>query len=282
MKKLIILLNIFVLVISCTGSKEEKASARLDAARMALEREDFNEAKLQLDSLNKQYPHEYRLRRTGQDLMCVIVLKEQQHNLRFLSSALLAKQQELETIKGQYTFEKDKRYQEVGNYFWRTQTVERNLRRSFLRFQVNEQGIFTLTSIYHGGNFIYHNAIKVVAPDGTYAETPASNNVYRDSYNGIKFEQADFHYGSDSGVVNFLYNNNKRNIKVVFVGRKNFTTSMTPSDRMALSKIYGLASVLTSIQKLKAAIDDANVKIKFVIKKQQYDSLHRRQAEQEK
>lgn len=281
MKKLFILLNIFVLAISCTGSKTEKAEARLDAARMALDREDFNGAKLELDSLNKLYPEQFKLRGAGQDLMCIIVLKEQQHNLRFLSSTLVAKQQEFDAIKGQYILEKNRKFQETGNYFWRTQTVERNLRRSFLRFQVNEQGIMTVTSIYHGSHFINHNAIKVVASDGTYAQTPTSGNVYRDSYNGMKFEQADFHYGEDSGVINFIVNNRAQNIKAIFVGRSNFSTTMTASDKEAASRIYALTSILTTIQKIKAAIDEANVKIKFVMKKQQYEGKLQHQSAQE-
>jgi hypothetical protein len=276
MKRFFILLNILVLIVSCTGSNEEKAEARLDAARTALEREDFNGAKLQIDSIKILYPKEYQIRKAGQDLLCAVVIKEQQHNLRYLTSTLLAKQQELEVIKGKYTLEKDKRYQEVGNYFWPTQTVERNLRRSFLRFQVNEQGIMTVTSIYHGKRFIDHNIVKVIAPDGTFAETPTSGNVYRDSYSGIKFEQADFHYGQDGGVIKFLFSNRTKNIRVEFIGKKTFVMNMIPSDREALFQICQLTTVLTAIQKTKAAIDDANVKIKFVMKKQQYDAKFHR------
>ncbi len=279
MKKLIILLNILILIVSCSGSKKEKAEMRLESARAALGREDFNAAKLEIDSLNKLYPEEFKLRKAGQNLLCIVVLKEQQHNLRYLSSMLESKQQELDAIKGQYTFEKDKKYQTIGNYFWRTQTVERNLHRSFLRFQVNELGIMTLTSIYHGGRYINHNLIKVMAPDGTYAQTPTSNNVYKDNYLNEKFEQADFHYGADGGVINFLYANCNKNIRVEFLGGSKYAMTMLASDRQALKQIYLLTGVLTSIQKLKASIDDANVKIKFVLKKQKYDSLHLKQTD---
>ncbi len=271
MKKFFLLLNILVLTISCTGSKEEKAEARLEAARTALEREDYNEAKLQIDSIKILYPEEFKVRKAGQDLLCAVVIKEQQHNLRYLTSTLLAKQQEYDAIKGRYKLEKDRKYQEVGNYFWPTQVVERNLRRSFLRFQVNEQGIMTVTSIYHGKQFINHNAIKVTAPDGTFAETPVSGNVYRDSYSGMKFEQADFHYGEDGGVIKFLFSNRDKNIRVEFLGRSKYAMTMTPADREAMYQICQLTTVLTAIQKTKAAIDDANVKIKFVMKKQQYE-----------
>ena len=43
--------------------------------------------------------------------------------------------------------EKDTAYQEVGNYFYPTQTVEKNIGRSFLRGQVNEQGAVSYTHL---------------------------------------------------------------------------------------------------------------------------------------
>ena len=70
-----------------------------------------------------------------------------------------------DAIKDKFTLEKDAEYQQIGNYLWPTQTVEKNLHRSYLRFQVNEQGIMSMTSIYCGSNNIHHVGVKVIAPD---------------------------------------------------------------------------------------------------------------------
>ena len=51
-------------------------------------------------------------------------------------------------LKGQFVLEKDTAYQEIGNYFYPTQVVGKNIGRSFLRAQVNEIGEMSLTSIY--------------------------------------------------------------------------------------------------------------------------------------
>jgi hypothetical protein len=278
MKKIIIYLCIILTATACGESKEDKAHDRLIAARTALEREDFNEAKLQIDSIKILYPQEYEVRQEGQDLLCIVVIKEQQHNLRFLTSMLQTKEQEFAAIKGQFILEKNSRYQEVGNYMWPSQTVERNLHRSFLRFQVSEQGVMTLSSIYHGSRALHHSAVKVIAPDGTYAATPACKDVFRDHNLGEWMECADFHYGMDGGVINFLYLNQNKSIRVEFLGGSRYVTSLSSSDRSALIHVYSLTRVLGAIQQIKQEIEEANVKIKFILKKQKYESMGNHQV----
>ena len=174
MKKLIVLTCTLSLLTACGDSIEKKAGEKLAAARAAFEHNDYNEAKLQIDSIKILYPKAFDPRKEGIKLMQQVELKEQQESLVYLDSMLQVKQKEFEAIKNKYTFEKNEEYQKIGNYFWPTQTVEKNLHRSFLRFQVNEQGVMTLTSIYCGPSNIHHVAVKVIAPSdrealvGTY------------------------------------------------------------------------------------------------------------------
>ena len=172
MKKLIVLTCTLSLLTACGDSIEKKAGEKLAAARAAFEHNDYNEAKLQIDSIKILYPKAFDTRKEGIKLMQQVELKEQQESLVYLDSMLQVKQKEFEAIKNKYTFEKNEEYQKIGNYFWPTQTVEKNLHRSFLRFQVNEQGVMTLTSIYCGPSNIHHVAVKVIAPDGNGTESP--------------------------------------------------------------------------------------------------------------
>ena len=143
MKKLIAGICVTMLLASCGNDAEKKASEKLSAARSAFAQGDYNEAKLQIDSIKILYPKAFDARREGIKLMQQVELKEQQQTLVYLDSMMQTKQQELEKIKNKYVLEKDAEYQRVGNYFWPTQTVEKNLHRSFLRFQVNEQGVMS-------------------------------------------------------------------------------------------------------------------------------------------
>ena len=267
MKKLIVGLCATLVLASCGNDAEKKANERLTTARTAFEQGDYNEAKLQIDSIKILYPKAFDARREGISLMQQIELKEQQQSLVYLDSILQTKQKEFESIKNKYVLEKDAEYQQTGNYFWPTQTVEKNLHRSFLRFQVNEQGVMSMTSIYCGGSNLHHFAVKVIAPDGSFAETPASKDSYETTDLGEKIEKADYKMGADGNVMGFLYLNRDKNIKVEYIGDRKYTTTMTSADRQALAGIYELSQLLSSIEQIKKEQEEAILKIQFVTKK---------------
>lgn len=269
MKKLIIGMCSILLLASCGNDIEKKAGEKLAAAQAAFERGDYNEAKLQIDSIKTLYPKAFDIRHQGNRLMEQVELKEQQQSLIYLDSMMQTKQKEVEAIKGKYTLEKDAEYQQVGNYFWPTQTVEKNLHRSYLRFQVNEQGVMSMTSIYCGGNNIHHFAVKVTAPDGTFAETPASKDSYETTDLGEKIEKADYKMGEDGNVMGFLYLNKEKNIKVEYIGERKYNTTLTAADRQALASIYELSQLLSAIEQIKKETEEAKLKIEFVTRKMQ-------------
>ena len=267
MKKLIIFFCGTLALTACGNGIEKKANEKLTIARAAYERGDYEEAKTQIDSIKILYPKAFEARKAGQELMLDVELKAQQEILAFLDSALQAKQAAFDAIKGKYTLEKDAEYQQVGNYIWPTQAIEKNLHRSFLRFQVSEQGIMSMTSIYCGAHNIHHVAVKVTAPDGSFAETPAAKDSYETTDLGEKIEKADFKLGEDGNVMGFLYLNKDKNIKVNYQGERPYSITMTAADRQALASIYELAQLLSSMTEIKKNMEEANLKIEFVKKK---------------
>ena len=268
MKKVILLACLCSTLFSCENV-EKKAGEKLQTAREALERGDYNEAKMQIDSIKILYPKAYEARREGISLMQQAELKEQEKTLTYLDSLLQKKQTELDAIKGNFTFEKDAEYQKIGNYLHPSQVIEKNLHRSFLRFQVNERGVMTMTSIYCGPHNIHHVSIKVTAPDGTFAETPAAKDSYETTDLGEKIEKADYKMGEDGNVMGFIYLNRDKNIKVNYLGERPYSTTMTANDRKALAGVYELAQLLSSITVIKEEIEEANLKIEFVKRKMQ-------------
>ncbi len=98
-----------------------------------------------------------------------------------------------------------------------------------------------MTSIYCGAHNIHHVAVKVTAPDGSFAETPAAKDSYETTDLGEKIEKADFKLGEDGNVMGFLYLNKDKNIKVNYQGERPYSITMTAADRQALASIYELA-----------------------------------------
>lgn len=266
MKKVILFACLCCTLFSCEDV-EKKAGEKLQAAREAFELGNYNEAKILIDSIKVLYPKAFETRRAGIGLMQEVELKEQEKSLVYLDSMLQAKQKDFDAIKGKYTFEKDAEYQNIGNYLHPSQVIEKNLHRSFLRFQVDENGVMSMTSIYCGAHNIHHVAIKVTAPDGSFAETPAAKDSYETTDLGEKIEKADFKLGEDGNVMGFLYLNKDKNIKVNYQGERPYSITMTAADRQALASVYELAQLLSSMTEIKKNMEEANLKIEFVKKK---------------
>ena len=266
MKKVILLACLCCTLFSCEDV-EKKAGEKLQAAREAFELGNYNEAKILIDSIKMLYPKAFETRRAGIGLMQEVELKEQEKSLVYLDSMLQAKQKDFDAIKGKYTFEKDAEYQNIGNYLHPSQVIEKNLHRSFLRFQVDENGVMSMTSIYCGAGNIHHVGVKVTAPDGSFAETPAAKDSYETTDLGEKIEKADFKLGEDGNVMGFLYLNKDKNIKVNYQGERPYSITMTAADRQALASVYELAQLLSSMTEIKKNMEEANLKIEFVKKK---------------
>lgn len=250
----------------CGDGGEKQAQLHLRKAEAALQQENFSEAKLQIDSIKILYPKAFETRKQGIKLMQQVDLKEQRKTLAYLDSVMQVKQHQLDSIKGNFVLEKDTAYQEIGNYFYPTQTVEKSLGRSFLRGQVSELGEMSLTSIYCAGGKLHHTAVKVSVGD-TYAETPMSKDSYESVDLGKPIEKADYKLGEDGGVIGFVVANQDKNIQLTFIGDKNYKTAMQKSDRKAIAELVNLARILSGMEEIRQQQKEANLKIQFVTRK---------------
>ena len=266
MKKIIILACLCSTLVACENV-EKKAALKLAEARAAFEAGNYNEAKMQIDSIKILYPIAFDTRRQGIYLMQEVELKEQQKTLEYLDSMLAVKQLESETIKSKFVLEKDTAYQRIGHYLVPAQVIERNLHRSFLRFQTDETGVVSLTSIYCGSYNNHHTAEKVTAPDGNFTETSVSRDSYETTDLGEHIEKADYKLGEDGGVIAFVAANKDKNLRVDYKGERSYTTQMLHANRQAASDIYELGKTLSAITEIKKNIEEANLKIQFIQKK---------------
>ena len=225
--KKVILLACLCCTLFSCEDVEKKAGEKLQAAREAFELGNYNEAKILIDSIKMLYPKAFETRRAGIGLMQEVELKEQEKSLVYLDSMLQAKQKDF----------------------------------------VDENGVMSMTSIYCGAHNIHHVAVKVTAPDGSFAETPAAKDSYETTDLGEKIEKADFKLGEDGNVMGFLYLNKDKNIKVNYQGERPYSITMTAADRQALASVYELAQLLSSMTEIKKNMEEANLKIEFVKKK---------------
>ena len=254
------------LLTGCGDGGEKQAQLHLQKAEQALLLENFSEAKLQIDSIKMLYPKAFEARKQGIKVMQQVDLKEQTKTLAYLDSVMLVKQAQLDSIKGDFVLEKDTAYQDIGNYFYPTQTVEKSLGRSFLRGQVNELGEMSLTSIYCAGGKLNHTSVKVSVGE-LFAETSVSKDSYETTDLGKTIEKSDYKIGEDGGVVGFIIANQDKNIQLHFIGDKTYRTVMDKNDRKAIVKLAELARVLSSMEEIRKQQKEASLKIQFVSRK---------------
>ena len=254
------------LLAGCGDGGEKEAQLRLQKAEAALQQDNFSEAKLQIDSIKILYPKAFEARKQGIKLMQQVDLKEQQKTLVYLDSMMQMKQFQLDSIKGNFVLEKDTAYQEIGNWFYPTQVVEKNVARSFLRAQVSELGEMSLTSIYCAGGKLNHTSVKVSVGE-TFAETPMTKDSYTTTDLGVTIEKADYKLGEDGGVVGFVVANADKNIQLTFIGDKTYKTAMQKNDRKAFVELTELARILSGMEEIRKQQKEANLKIQFVTRK---------------
>ena len=262
-----ILIPFMMFFLASCGQDEKKANELLSRAESSFQSANYSEAKLLIDSIRNSYPKVFDVRRKAIMLKQQVELKEQQMSLEYLDSMMAVKQLALDSIKSDYVLEKDTAYQEIGNYFYPSQVVEKNIGRTFLRACVNEKGEMSLTSIYCAGGSLNHTSVKVSSKDA-FAQTPASPDVYVSSDLGRKIEKADYKYGADGGVIGFIIaNKDAKSLKLEFIGDRTYRTLMYSPDIKAIVQVARLAQILSAMEEIRKEQKEANLKIQFLNKK---------------
>lgn len=258
--------NLFIVImvlccISCGESVEQKAQNLVDEARVAYEACDYQTAKILLDSVKKAYPKAFDVRRKALALGRDVELGEQRRSLEYFDSELAALSLRRDSLLPGFILEKDIKYQDVGNYMIPSQTVKNNLNNSYLRAQVDENGILTLTSVYRG-KAISHNSVKV-SSGNNYAECNLPFNMYSSKHLGVTTERLDFRYGQDGGLMDFISVCDGK-ILVELSGAKSYKYFLRKSDAKAIAQVAELAKILQAIDSLRSMRAETERHIEFI------------------
>ena len=254
----------FAMIMSSCNGDAKKAQERLDKAQSYYEQGDFFSARNEIDSIRALYPKEVDALKNALELMRKVDFKESERNLAYCDSLLPIRMQEVEDLKKGFVFEKDSDYQEIGNYIWKQQTIERNVQRCYIRCGVDERGEMYLESVYFGGKPINHTGIRLSAGGDLFAETasiPYDGGInYRFKDMGNTTEVVTYKGDAGKDAVQFIYDNSDKRIKVEYTGGKPYVIYIAEGDKKALTATYNLASVLSDIDHLKTEKQKAEKK----------------------
>lgn len=270
MKRISIYLVAFILLSGC-GREAKEAKARFDNAKALYERNNLYAAKSEIDSIRLLYPGEIEVLKESLQLMRQIDLKECQRNIAFCDSLLPIKTVEAEKLKQGFSFEKEEQYEEIGNYVWKQQTVERNVERSYIRGGVNEKGQMYLASVFYGNGPLNHTGLKVSNNEGLSAETATipydGGKNYRFKDLGMTTEIVTYKGAECEAAAKFIYSNRDGRIKAEYIGGKKFFLYIADGDKKAIAATFELATVLSDIESMKQEKEKATKKIAYITHK---------------
>ncbi|MGN0036788.1 MAG: hypothetical protein ACI36X_06185 [Bacteroidaceae bacterium] len=269
MKKETYVCILALLAATACNRADRQAEPYLMRAEEALARGNYADAKRQIDTIRLCYPKAFAVRERGIGLMQRIELEEQRRSLAYLDSMEAVRVQECNELIPRFVLEKDTAYQEVGNYFYPTQTVEKNVGRTYLCAQVDERGRMRLTSVYCAARKLNHRSVRVVARDGSFAETPVSDDVYVSSDLGVWTEKVDYSVGADGDVAGFVALHADQPLTLELVGDRTYRIALTAADRKAIAEVYGLTGVLSALESIRKQQREARLKMEFVQRKMQ-------------
>ena len=279
MKKLLVLLVLSTVFISCGENIEKQAAHHLDNAKEAFSQGNFNLAKQEIDSIRILYPKALETRRQGIRLMQLVEEAEQLRAIEYEDSMIAVATAAFERIKDNYVFEKDERYQDIGFYTIKSQAPTRNIDRNYIRGQVDELGRMTLISHYRGSSYVHHDHLRLNIGE-QYIETPVSDVRHEFTDLGVYYERLSFIDGNDGGAAAFIKANRDADIRYTMYRKTGPDSSrpvfrnltITKEDRYAIAQLYDLSQILLSLNEHKKLHDEADRHLNFIRSKRKDES----------
>jgi len=260
------LCSLFILLFSSCNSgqtQEKLADKRLKHIQLLIDNNSYNEAKIEIDSIHSLFPLLVAKRRIAAALADTISRRESSRSLEYCDSILPSKIHQMDSIQKNFRFEKNSKYQEIGNFVYKTQQTEGNATRTYLKTYVDENADVYLISNYCGQK-IEHCSIEVSANDlFVYTDTIKSTdpNYHAFDDGGSHFEEVTFKNEAEKGVIEFIALSNAKLLKVTLHGKKNYIYFLSEGDRKAITETYHLWKVKKDVVQLQKEIKKATFRI---------------------
>lgn len=257
---------------ACSAMKDVGPDDYLDRAKELVKAEQYQSAKLYIDSVKILFPKEYGKIKEGISIMREVNVEEQKRTLAFCDSMLKVRQLELPIVAKNFSFQKDVQYESIGHYVPKSQLNENNFGRTYIQSKVDEKGRLILTSYYSGPRALNHTRVKASAMNGLFAESlpipqdGALNYAFKDG--GKQYEIVRLTNKSENGLVDFILMHKDMHVTINLFGDRNISYILSQPDKSALKASTELSAILTDINRLLNEIRLAQAKIDYLYSKQ--------------
>jgi hypothetical protein len=257
---------------ACSAMKDVGPDDYLDKAKEYVKAQQYQSAKLYIDSVKILFPKEYDKIKEGISIMREVNVEEQKRTLAFCDSMLKVRQNELPAATKDFSFQKDAQYESIGHYVPKSQLSETNFGRTYLQSKVDEKGRLIITSYYNGSRAINHTRVKISTGNGLFAESlpvpqdGALNYAFKDG--GKQYEILRLNNKTENGLVDFVLLHKDMRLTVELFGKTNYSYVLSPQDKAAMKASTDLSAVLTDINRLLDEVRLAQAKLDYLYSKQ--------------
>jgi len=254
MNRLIFIAITVLFFTACNSRKSEEKAAdiKITLIKNLIAENKLNEAKTEIDSIHALYPRLINKRKEAVALKDTIILRESNRTLKYCNQILPELFNTVKEFEKEFIFKKNEKYEETGKYSYKTQLTEQNTNKTYLSCDIDENYDIYLTSKYVGSK-LNHFAIKVQANAGLTAQTDSSNHkagvfhTYNIDSNNV--EQLTFRNESDGGIIKFIHEYQRMDIKITLIGNKKYNYTLSNPNKEVISKTYAFANALRLLKK---------------------------------
>jgi hypothetical protein len=236
------------------GNGKEAAFDRISKAQTFYERNEIAAAKNELDTIRLLYSEDPEIMKSTLKLTWMVELKQADRNIAYCDSILPILQNEVDRLKKNFILDKDEKYQDIGNYILRSQSIEKNVERNYIRCGVSEKGEIYLASVFFGAAHINHTGLTLSLSSGISASTatiPYDGGLnYRFKDMGNAYEIVNYKGDNAIDAIKLIYANPKERIKATYTGGKQFSLYIDNSFKQDVVQTYQFAAVLSDFEQI--------------------------------
>lgn len=260
-----VIIVLVVLMSSCSSrARDEKAADKqLQLIQQLIEENNYQAALGSIDSLHHVYPRLVSKRRIAAAFKDTIIRRQSSALLALSDSLLPVKIRQVDSLQKNFRYEKDDKYQEFGNFVYKSQITEQNYSRNYLKYYVDDNAdIYLISNV--SGTKLNHIGVKVSVGE-FFAQTDTTQRSNGDFHNfsdgGNYWESLTFKNECDGGIVSFIVQHQAEKIKVNLFCRKNVSYILNDQDKKAIIATHELWVLKRDLKKLQNDIKGATIRI---------------------
>ena len=263
-----LVLIVMMLITASCNSNKKRAKDYLSFAEEALQENNFEVAKSNIDSIKILFPTSFDEISAGFDLMQKVRKAENIRNIAYIDSMIDVTVLKLKEQRSNFNFIRDENYQEFGNYIPKLTPSSNSLEHNTLRSGVSEKGILYLESVLSGLS-LNHSKIKLSIPDGSYAESlsvTADGLNYKFKTLNKTYEIVRFFGNDENDVAEFIYTFQDSPITINFIGRKSYSKTLTKNEKKAIAQSFELSKSILEFENLKFEKGKSEAQLRYLEK----------------